>query len=570
MRSSARLLLFLLAPACAAPPSSADDEADDSSDADTPADTSSDEDDGPMLVCTPGELQCADEQTLETCAATGLGWEQQPCNTYQTCQPCFIEEQGDCIASCVGPCEQLIDQPSSQGCSFYATSMYQALPMLPELPQDALVIGNPDDERIATVELRFVPEGTNQEQLAEGPIMLAPGETHVFLLDAELTEYEEVTSLYRSGAVQHVVSDLPIVAYLHSPYEGSSTNGSSLLLPEHVLRNDYIAYGYPSYVKPSYFIVIAMEDQTTLRWTPPVETAGDSLPLPFVEAGNTGEQLLNRFDNVRIDTSSKYDRPRCEQDLSGTLITADKPIWVMSAVRGLRVPFCATSFEIPGCAPPAPILPECEGGSDFVQEQNLPLETWGEIYVGPASPLRATEDHYWRLHAGEDDVTIDVTPPQPGSPFVLDKRGDWVDLVVPNGTNLVFEGDGPFMPVQYTASHYAAGYVGSPAMVQMVPIEQFIDRYVFVTGFNYERHYVQVIRQAGEGEILLDGAPVGMWTAVGDWEIATVPILEGSHEIHGDSLFGIVVYGYTQHFANTLSSGYAYPGGMLAETIFIP
>jgi hypothetical protein len=576
MRSRMRALLPLpfllpfLLPACAVPSPPADDEAAESSSTATDA-PDDDDDDGPTIVCMPGELRCLDDLTLDTCSATGLGWESAACDTYQVCQPCFLEQQGNCVASCVGPCEQLIDQPSSQGCSFYATSMFQALPMLPELPPDALVIGNPDTDRIATVELRFVPEGTNQEQLAEGPIMLEPGETHVFLLDPELTEYFEQTSLYRSGAVQHLVSDLPIVAYLHSPYEGSSTNGSSLLLPEHVLRNDYVVYGYPAYVTPSYFIVIAMEDQTTLRWTPPVETAGDALPLAFVEGGQVGEQLLNRFDNVRIDTSDKYLRPRCEQDLSGTVVSADKPIWVMSAVRGLRVPFCATSFEIPGCAPPAPILEECGGGSDFVQEQNLPLETWGQIYVGPASPVRADEDHYWRIYSGADDVSVDVFPPQPGSPFVLVERGDFVDLVVPNGTDLVFESDGPFMPIQYVAGNYVAGGIGSPAMVQMVPIEQFLDRYVFVTGFAYDFHYVQVIRPSGEANVLLDGVVVDTWSSVGDWEIATVLISEGTHEIHGDVSFGIVQYGYSTYIDSaTNSAGYAYPGGMLAETIFIP
>lgn len=567
MRTSALLPLLLTTAACSA---AADEAADEAADTSTTLNADTNTDDGPVLLCTPNEFRCRDSGTLEICLPTGLGWEAEPCDTYQTCEPCFSEQQGECVPTCAGPCEHLIDQPSSQGCSFYATSMYQALPQLPELPSDALVVGNPDPERIATLELRFVPEGTNQEQLAEGPVMLAPGETHVFLLDPELTQYFEQTSLYRSGAVHHVVSDLPVVAYLHSPYEGSSTNGSSLLLPEHVLRNDYVVYGYPAYVTPSYFIVIALEDQTTLRWTPPVETAGDALPLEYVAGGQTGEQLLNRFDNVRIDTSQKLDRPPCEQDLSGTVVSADKPIWVMSAVRGLRIPYCAAGGEIPGCVPPAPIIPTCTGGSDFVQEQNLPLETWGQIYVGPHSPLRADEDHYWRIYSGADDVTVDVFPPQPGTPFVLVERGDFVDLVVPAGTDLVFEADGPFMPIQYVASHYVAGNVGSPAMVQMVPIEQFLDRYVFVTGFAYEQHYVQVIRPNESAAIMLDGAVIDTWTKLGDWEIATVSIDEGAHEIHGDTSFGIVQYGYSTYLDNANSAGYAYPGGMLAETIFIP
>ena len=131
-----------------------------------------------------------------------------------------------------------------------------------------------------------------------------------------------------------------MVAYLHSPFEASSTNGSSMLLPEHVFTGNYVVYGHSPYTAPSYFSVIALEDQTTVRWWPTVETAGDSLPLPFVEGGQAGEQLLNRYDNIRVITSVKYDRPRCEQDLSGTVIEADKPIWVVSATRGARIPFC--------------------------------------------------------------------------------------------------------------------------------------------------------------------------------------------------------------------------------------
>ncbi len=533
-----------------------------------------DADDGPQLVCVPDETRCADDHTLERCTATGLTWEAEPCETHQTCEPCYGSDGNpdDCVAACIGPCERLQDdQPSSLGCSFFATSMYQAASALEEPPPDALVVGNPDPDRAATIELRFVPEGSNQEVQASDPVLLDPGETHVFVLDPELTIYDGDGSLYRSGVIHHVISDLPIVAYLHSPFEGSSTNGAALLLPEHMMQPDYVVYGYPAYVTPSYFSIIALQDQTVVRWQPRVETAGNGLPLPFVEAGAMGEQLLNRFDNLRIDSSVKYDRPPCEQDLSGTVVTADKPIWLVSAVRGIRVPFCASeNTVIPGCAPPAPMLEVCERGSDFVQEQNLPLAYWGEEYVAPHSPLRADEDHYWRVFAGADNVTIHVEPAQPGTPIVLAQRGDFSDLVVPAGTDLVFRGDGPFMPVQYVAGHYEANNIGSPAMVQMVPTEQFIDSYAFVTGFNYDFHYVQVIRPGGGAEVLLDGITVGGWEPVGDWDVVTVEIAEGAHFIRSEEAFGIVQYGYTAFTDELFSSGYAYPGGMRAEVLFIP
>ncbi len=554
--------------ACPAPQASDDEASSDSKETQDPSTDTSESDDGPMIICVPGETRCLDAATLETCTATGLNWTPSPCDTHQTCESCASEDpDGECIAGCAGDCEKLEGLPSSEGCSFFATSMFQA-DQNDSIP-DAIVVGNPDPSRVATIERYFVPYGSNIEELVEGPIELMPNESYVFLLPAELTEYLGNTSLYRSGVVHHVVSDLPIVAYLHSPYEATSTNGSSMLLPEHVMTGNYVVYGEAGYTNPSYFSVIALENQTTVRWSPRFPTAGNALPLPFVDAGGMGEQLLNRFDNIRIDSSILGDPPSCLRDLSGTVIEADKPIWVVSAVRGARVPFCAPTELVPGCGDHL-IDPKCASASDFLQEQNLPLEYWGKEYVGPHSPLRGNEDHYWRIYSGDDDVTVTVDPPQAGTPIQLAKRGDWAPLVVPSGTNLVFTANGPFMPVQYAAGDYVANNIGSPAMVQMIPTAQFLDNYVFVTGFSYDFNYVQVIRELGTAEVVLDGVAVTGWEPVAGWEVATVEIDEGAHAIESGASFGIVQYGFTVDADDPRSAGYGYPGGMKAEVIFIP
>lgn len=553
--------------ACRDPQAEGDGDGDTSNDSSNESESESGPDE-PQIICQPGQTRCADTLTLETCAPTGLKWNASPCESYEECDPCYGEDFGSCVAVCVGPCEKLKDQPSSEGCSFYATGMYQAGQTI-EDPPDAIVVGNPNLELVATVELRFAPEGSNIEDLVEGPIELMPGDAHVFLLPPELTAYMQNTSMYRSGAVHHVVSDLPVVAYLHSPYQATSTNESSLLLPEHVMTGNYVVYGHMAYTQPSYFSVIALEDQTTVRWWPTVETAGDKLPLPFVEVGDYGEQLLNRLDNIRIDSSIKFNRPSCEHDLSGTVIEADKPIWVVSAVRGARIPFCHPTTQVEGCE--TMIDSNCMSGSDFLQEQNLPLEYWGREYIGPHAPLRGgDEEHYWRIFAGDDDVTVTVEPSQPGTPINLAKRGDWQELLVPNGTNLRFSGDKPFMPVQYVSGHYVANNVASPAMVQMVPTAQFLNNYVFVTGFSYESNYVQVMRESGSSDVLLNGVVVDGWAAVGGWEVATVEIDEGPHSIASANNFGIIQYGWTALPNPLNTSAYAYPGGMKAEVIFVP
>jgi hypothetical protein len=555
-------------------------------------------DDSPQIICDPGETKCFDSVTLEVCSPAGLEWEPVPCADKEQCEGNFIDRSGDTIAACVGPCERLADSPSSEGCSFYTTSMYQALQPPPE-PADAIVIGNPQLTDDATVELRWVPEGSNIEEVVVGPVLIGPGQSYVFELDPALTIYKadlEKTSLFRSGSVYHVVSDLPVVAYLHAPYEGHNTNGSTLLLPENVLQGDYVVYGHGAWLPPNYFIVIAMQNQTTVTWRPTFQTAGDELPLPFLNAGETGSQLMNRFDNMRIDTSSLGDPapPFCTRDLSGTIIEADKPIWVVSAVLAARLPWCGTAGNqgdpTLGCETIIDNI-NCNRGSDFAMEQNLPLDYWGREYVGPHSPIRGIEKHHWRIYAGEDNVTVTVTaepePAEPILPIGFEYRGEWVDLIVENGTHLEFDGDGVFMPVQYVTGHYDTvppfppnptgdepKGVGSPAMVQMVPTAQFLDRYVLVTGFNYPQHYVQAIRPAGAAEVLLDGVALTdltTWESVGEWEIASVQIEEGAHEIASDDSFGIVQYGYSPYVDTYYSAaGYAYMGGMKAEVIYLP
>lgn len=542
----------------------------DEHDTDEGSSSDTDPDDSPKIICKPGEVRCADINTLETCAPTGLKWELSPCGEHQTCDDCLTKHEQQCISACAGPCERLNEAPSSAGCSFYATSLRQLNGATEEGPYDALIVANPDPSRTASVALYFAPEGSNIEELAQGPVGLEPGGSHAFLLPPDLTNHTEATwspSMYRSGAVSHIVSDLPILAYLHSPIEDVAHSGSTLLLPEHVMTGDYVVYGHPPFMRPNYFSVIALEHQTTVRWWPTAATAGNELPLPFVEQGEMGEYVLNRFDNIRIDSSAKHEPPICAHDLSGTVISADKPIWVVSAVLTTNVPACPS----PGCESEAT---NCGGlSSDFMMEQNVPIDYWGTEYVGPHAPLRGAEQHHWRVYAGADEITVIVDPPQPNTPIELARRGDWAELVVSTGTNLMFAGNGPFMPVQYVSSYFEAGVeIGAPAMVQMVPTAQFLSRYVFVTRMDFDLHFVQVIRAAGSDEVMLDGVVIGSsaWESLGQWEVATLEIDGGSHSLESADSFGALQFGYMIKTPGFGAAGYGYPVGLRAQRLFIP
>jgi hypothetical protein len=544
--------------------------------------------DGPKIICIPGETRCAGDKSIEVCAPTGLGWDASFCGANEACMPCATDEPDCSGARCVGPCDTTGEIPASSGCSFYATGMMINASMSEkEALPDAVIVANPHPDTSATINVYLATAGSNKEELVLDPFVLAPGETYAIEYGENLTDLVgggKGTSKFQSGGVYHVVSDLPIIAYLHTPFESGGTNESSLLLPESALGQHYVVYNYAPYAEPGYFVVIAVENQTTVRWRPTTETAGNNLPLPFVEAGQQGEYTINRLDTMRIAASANLGAPECRQDLSGTIIESNKPIMVISAVVGARVPYCNSAgclddpkpdepYEVPGCTVadgPYEVDFACCATTNHIQEVNIPLDYWGKTYVGAHSPVRATEDHYWRIFAGDDDATITVTPAQPGTPIHLGKRGDWVELVIPNGVSVMFEGDKPFMPVQFTARQDLSGWLGASAMTQSIPVEQWLSRYAFATGLDYTVHYVQVIRGAGGAPVVVDGVTVDGFYPVGNYEVADYEIAEGSHQIVSDQPFGIVQFGYRGGQAGQSTAAYAYPGGLRTEPIFIP
>lgn len=495
---------------------------------------------GPVLNCVPGTVKCTPGlDAVITCTPDGQTWEESPCGVYQQC---FVDE-------CLGPCELIQDPPSSEGCSFRANRMrhYQ------ESEPDALIVGNISNATPATVQL-YVMSALAEEAPLGDPVVVDPGKTHLF----ELTNsFIGGFSQYRTGGTYRLDSDLPVIAYLHSPLDNVATNDSSMLLPDHTLGQVYVVASYPAFGEPSYLNVVAAEDETVVTWTPPVDTAGNGLPIPFVKGGETGKiTMAFAGDTLQIGASAVNGTMRCaeekaecldgggdegecddafdlcekeeryKRDISGTVITADKPIWVVGATN---------------CA----FVPVESGFCDHLQEQMIPLEYWGKEYVGAHSPTRLNEKHYWRVYAGEDNVKVTTEPAQPGTPINLGKRGQFVDLEIDTGVSFVFKSSKPFLPVQYISGAQTGPGFGDPAMYQMVPVEQFLDRYAFVTGVNYGLNYAQVIHKKGDADIVIDGAKVTGYYDVGAYEVADWLIEEGAHEGISDDTFGLISIGYT-------------------------
>ncbi len=466
------------------------------------------------LLCAPGQFVCEGLDQIKQCNPEGDGFEPPvACGMTQQCS----------VGQCTELCDLILGDPSSVGCVFRGNKVQNFI----EEPS-AITVGNVSKTLTAAVTMYYYENGG--EQVVSGPLNVPPGQSAQFNL---LKPPQPGTgSILRPDTTFKVVSNVPVVAYLHSPITAEAHNDSSMLLPDHAQQRNYIIPAYKPNIggNPAYFNVVGLKDGTEVTWQPPVATLGSGT-VPAVAANAIGQITIGDYDMLQVSAG--------QNDISGTIISLSEPAWVLGAVQCVNIPVGVTFC-------------------DHIQEQAIPLEYWGLAYVGAHAPKRNNESYVWRVYGGEDGITVSTTPAQPGFPVQLNK-GQFYEFSTKD--SLIFTGTGPFMPVQYLVGQNGGAGTGDPAMYQMVPVEQFLDRYVFVTGIGYNLHYAQIVRTKGGPDVLVDGVVVAGYYDLGDYQVADWSISEGTHLAESDAPFGIYQVGYTN------VTSYAYPGGLRLKVI---
>jgi hypothetical protein len=101
-------------------------------------------------------------------------------------------------------------------------------------------------------------------------------------------------------------------------------------------------------------------------------------------------------------------------------------------------------------------------------------------------------------------------------------------------------------------------------MVQVVPNEQFLSRYVVLVPGTWVNDFLVFTRKAGVPITVDGGEPTIAWRSVaGGWETGTLAIPDGVHVLESNVPFGVAVSGYDMH------DSYSYPGG-LSQTVINP
>jgi|GEM_PF-1112581 len=317
------------------------------------------------------------------------------------------------------------------------------------------------------------------------------------------------------------------------------------------------------------FQVMASEDDTRVTIKLKGQGQGSGVTFGGRTIGETVRITLNRGDMYQIQGDGTT---RGIFDLSGSEITANKPIGVISFHNRTMIPkFVVTS------------------GRDHLVAMMPPVQAWGREYASIEMQRGTGKGDYFRVVSSEDDnevvfswfdmdtgeltQSVDVTLQSNDvwSPFDVDADGNTTpDVYGVNGT-MHIKSEKPIFIMQYSysANWDFAGGNYDPFMFPVTAVEQFTYATLFQTPKNYSGDneyndnyfnllYVGDTTNPGKNlelakSIIIDDVPLDAWDSKAP--IQRIPgtrvfyakirgLEQGVHRIYGDAPFGGYIYGF--------------------------
>jgi hypothetical protein len=518
----------------------------------------------------------------------------------KTCPP----ELGCSVDKCVDACESAALSKGSVGCSFWT------------LPPDdgyhgagacfAAMVANTWD-RAANITAEWGSESLDisasvytAKMVGSNPVYTAltgplpPGEVAiVFLAEAAVVTDpfsvrcpKDVKAAVKIDPIRHgttktkafhLKTDMPVSAYSSFPYGGAESYypAATLLLPVSSWDTSYIAVSTGKFGDPQLsstdrrtLQIVANEDDTKVSMRPNV-ILDEGNDVAGVGANEVQTWTLSRGQVLQITQAG---------GATGSPIQSNKPVGLFGGAPCNFLP-----AEVPTC--------------DLTQQQIAPFSQWGTSYALVPFPPRlesvtgkARETVPWMFVGAVDGTTLTYEPSKPpGAPETLSAgQAAYVmmdDLVTVKSQ----DSKHPFYAgVHMSSASFGGGAPGGgmtkgdPDFVNIVPSDQFLDRYVFFADYTYPETSLTVVRrksEAGFRPVEIDcGGELGGFQPLGssgEYEYAWVKLTVagvpqkigtgecgyGRHEARSEAPFSITVWGVGQ------DASYGYAGGMGSRPI---
>jgi IgGFc binding protein len=491
--------------------------------------------------------------------------------------------------TCVAPCDSAAANASTIGCDFYSVvpgpeyetrgSCFAAL-LANTWTTPITIEASRGATQLNIAQIARTPEGSGQA-ISYSPLPnneLLPGKIAIlFLSDFPSGDFLYVgcpagisagvqtdPAVDKTGIGQafHIRTSAPVVAYDIYPYGGAASYVSSatLLVPTPTWGTNFIAAdayqtdpnlafvnGYP------FIQIVASEDATAVTISPTSAIVGG----PGVVGTGQGQPVtyqVNRGEYLQILQNDR---------LSGSPISADKPISVWGGSACMNIPVGNYAC-------------------DSAHQQLLPVQSLGREYLGVRHRDRSgtPESVPYQIVGAVDGTVLTYEPSVPlGAPTTL-SSGQAVEFS--SGDAFVVrsqDSDHPFYLAQYmTGAGLGGGDQGDPEFVNVIPPEQYLPEYLFLTDPTYRNTHLVFTRQKvvdGFRDVTLDclgtvtgWAPIG---TTGQFEYARVDLTmdfqpvggcnTGVHTATSTAPFGLTVWGWDT------TCSYAYPAGMSVEPI---
>jgi len=641
-------------------------------------------------MCFPGQIQCKDSNTAQTCGATG-SWVDMPCPNGNECQ----------AGVCVDECADAVAAKSYFGCDYWTAIQDNSVdPLfkggtmsgqgaLSAISDFAFVVTNrsvgpaqvtvtrwfggavqtvasvtvpgrndPATKGLATILVPWQSIGSTTEVVGEAATGL---QRYGYRLQSTkpLTVYQfnplaglKFTSRTCSGSAGApdcncdqgqgasftaclIFGDLTGIGVCNPPPGGGArrcqyntySNDSSLLLPAHILGMSHVALTEEQTIFSStssgstingkgngYVTIVVTQNNTTVTVrSSAVTRAGGSVTAMAKGTVRTFNNL-NSYDVLQFGSDALGPNQviecspnpfggagfmcRQDNDLTGTVITSDKPIAVFGGSS------CATKpFDRIAC--------------DHIEEQIFPFNTWGTSFIAQKSnPLRLNNGSYatnsppdqYKIVSGcpvsqcPNGTNITITPANAVAAVLPPNTRCAAPSNLGTGTcrlmgvssvefkssaNFRIEADQPisvawFLPGQGPGGTGPTAVAeGDPSMILLPPIQQWRTNYTVLAGRDFVSNYIGIsIDNTRVQRVEIDGMAVTGLNAIAgtNYLVKNQPVTGGTHTINvvprspqptmpDGGVFtslpgaGITVYGYDAYVS------YGYTGGLDLQSI---
>ncbi len=274
------------------------------------------------------------------------------------------------------------------------------------------------------------------------------GSMQMLELDTRLNDIAP-EAVSRTGI--RITSDRPVYVF-GGNFRDRHSDGFAVL-PAHALGKEYYTVGYNWEGPYEQFMVLATEDGTTATIIPRAITSTDR------PDGQPITVPLNRGDVYCIKSRFAGEGG----SLTGSLVTADKPVAVFSG---------GESGWIPGVATPT------TGFLNPHAEQMIPVEFLGTEYAAMPFRSRSGGDTY-KIVATQPSTTVDTL----GSTIFLQNPGDWQEVNLTTARKLT--ADKPILVAQFSNSarwDTDSSEYGDGSMLLLVPLDRHFSCHYFPAG----------------------------------------------------------------------------------------